>query len=178
MSVGSTPFLVLTRAEAAGDATLRRTFGRFATGVTVMTVGGPEPHGMTANSFTSVSLRPPLVLVCVDQQAIMHERMVVGRFGISVLSEHQENLARHFADLRRPLGAAQFDGVDNEPGRLTGAPLLRGAVAHFECELSHAVDAGDHTVFIARLLALGRAPESETDEGLVFVGGRFRRIAL
>ena len=160
-----------------GDMTdvkrLRRAFGAFATGVTVVAVGGRHAHGMTANSFTSVSLDPPLVLVCVGRGAIMHGNLVAaGRFGVSVLAADQESVARHFADRRRPLGMAQFEHVEWVPGRLTGAPLICGAVAHFECVLWRSYDGGDHTVFVGNVLALDRASEKD---GLVFVDGRFDR---
>jgi flavin reductase (DIM6/NTAB) family NADH-FMN oxidoreductase RutF len=160
-------------ADTADTALLRRAFGTFATGVTVVTVGGRTPHGMTANSFTTVSLQPPLVLVCVDRQAIMHRRICLGFFGISVLGADQERVARHFADLQRPLGQAQFDGIDYTPGRLTGAPLISGALAHFECELWRNCDGGDHTIVIGRLLSLGHATDAD---GLLFFQGRFRGL--
>jgi flavin reductase len=157
----------------ADAATLRRAFGTFATGVTVVTVGGRTPHGMTANSFTAVSLRPPLVLVCIDRRADMHRRICLGYFGVSVLAAGQEELARHFADLHRPSGAAQFDGIPCERGPLTGAPLIKGAVAHFECELWRTCDGGDHTIFIGRLLSFD---QSDDRCSLLFADGRFRRL--
>ncbi len=160
--------------EMADAKLLRRAFGAFATGVTVVTVGGSSPHGMTANSFTSVSLDPPLVLVCVDREAVMHGHLIeAGCFGVSVLAGHQEKVARHFADRRRPEGAAQFDPVAWLPGPLTGAPLITGAIAHFECELWRSYDGGDHTIFLGSLLFLDRQAD---EEGLLFFHGRFREI--
>ncbi|XRQ10338.1 flavin reductase family protein [Actinomadura welshii] len=160
-----------------GDVTLlRRVFGTFATGVTVVTVGGRTPHGMTANSFTSVSLRPPLVLFCIDREAIMHRRIWLGFFGVSVLAADQQEVARHFADLARPLGARQFDGIPCDPGRLTGAPLINGALARFECELLRTCDGGDHTIFIARLLSLDWEDDLSAKDGLLFFQGRFRAL--
>lgn len=152
---------------------MRRILGTFATGVTVVTVGGDNPHGMTANSFTAVSLEPPLVLVCVERQAIMHTSLQdSGAFAISVLAGHQERVARHFADRRRPLGKEQFDAVEWLPGPLTGAPLITGALAHFECEVWRAYDGGDHTIFLGNLLSLAR---DEGDDALLFVHGTFRQ---
>lgn len=169
--------LKATSSHRVTDAKLlRRTLGRFATGVTVVTVGGVRPHGMTANSFTSVSLDPPLVLVCVDRDAVMHSRMALGYFGVSVLSSGQEPLARHFADLARPLGRAQFDGIGCRPGEVTGVPLIDGALAGFECELWRAYDGGDHSIFVGRLLSL-RRPDPGHDDALLFYEGRFRRLA-
>ncbi|MGW4461208.1 flavin reductase family protein [Micromonospora sp. NBC_01796] len=153
---------------------LRRSFSAYATGVTVVTVGGDAPHGMTANSFTTVSLDPPLVLVCVGRQAIMHGLLAeTGTFGVSVLSAHQEAVARYFADKRRPLGAEQFEAVDCVPGQITGAPLVRGALAHFECKLRAAYDGGDHTIFVGELLSLDRHLD---DKALLFYLGRFAQF--
>ncbi|NUT18382.1 MAG: flavin reductase [Hamadaea sp.] len=162
-------------AELADTKSLRRAFGTFATGVTVVTVGGDIPHGMTANSFTSVSLDPPLVLVCVDRGAVMHSVLCdAGRFGVSVLTERQAGLARYFADNDRPLGAEQFDAVGWRPGPITGAPLLTDALCHFECEVQRAYAGGDHTIFLGRLVSLSR---SEVDEdALLFLRGRFRQL--
>ncbi|MBA9007779.1 MULTISPECIES: flavin reductase family protein [Thermomonospora] len=152
---------------------LRRAFGTFATGVTVVTVGGRSPHGMTANSFTAVSLEPPLALVCIDRTAVMHRKLDIGFFGVSVLAASQERVARHFADLRRPLGAAQFDGIAWRPGRLTGVPLISDALTHLEFELWRACDGGDHTIFIGRLLSL---EQFDDPDALLFFRGRFHRL--
>ncbi|NVI88921.1 flavin reductase family protein [Actinomadura sp. BRA 177] len=152
---------------------MRRTFGTFATGVTVVTVGGAAPHAMTANAFTSVSLDPPLVLVCVGHDAVMHDCMAAGRFGVSVLSDGQEAVARHFADRGRPLGAAQFSGVGCRTGPLTGAPLIEGALAHIECEVQRRCDGGDHTIFIGRLLGMDLFANGDP---LLFYRGRFRLL--
>ncbi|MEV0155844.1 flavin reductase family protein [Micromonospora sp. NPDC050686] len=150
---------------------LRRTFGAFCTGVTVLTVGGEQPRGMTANSFTAVSLDPALVLVCVARDALMHEALLrADAFGISVLSAGQERVARHFAG-RRPLGAEQFAFVDCETGERSGAPLIAGAAAHLECALWNTYDGGDHTIFVGRLLAVS----GSEDDVLIFLRGCFGR---
>jgi flavin reductase len=160
--------------EVQDTKLLRRAFGAFATGVTVVTVGGASPHGMTANSFTSVSLDPPLVLVCVDRDAIMHHSLLSsGFFGVSVLAGDQEPVARHFANRWRPLGMAQFDSVDWLPGRLTGTPMIGGALAHFECRLWRAYDGGDHTIFVGNLLSFDK---QDSEDAVVFHHGRFRQI--
>jgi flavin reductase (DIM6/NTAB) family NADH-FMN oxidoreductase RutF len=169
MSVNSMPSL-----ETADRDKLRRTMGTFATGVTVVTTGGDSPHGMTANSFTSVSMDPPLVLVCVGRTAIMHRKLATGFFGVSVLSAGQQAVGRHFADLSRPVGREQFDGIDWTPGRVTGSPLIGGALARLECELWASYDGGDHTIFTGRLLSMDR---TDTGEGaLLFYRGRFGRL--
>jgi flavin reductase (DIM6/NTAB) family NADH-FMN oxidoreductase RutF len=160
--------------EVPDPQTLRKAFGAFATGVTVVTTGGPSPHGMTANSFTSVSLDPPLVLVCVGREAVMHTTLTTtGRFAVSVLSVGQEAVARHFANRRRNLGLAQFDPVDWTEGECTGAPLILGATAHFECEVWHCYDGGDHTVFLGAVLAFDGPGEPDP---LLFLHGRFRQV--
>ena len=106
-----------------------------------------NPHGMTANSFTSVSLDPPLVLVCVDFRAkILETFHKAERLGINVLSEGQRELSQTFA--RR--GEDRFNGVDWHAGE-SGVPLLPGALAWLECVLVNKVDAGDHAILIARV---------------------------
>jgi flavin reductase (DIM6/NTAB) family NADH-FMN oxidoreductase RutF len=130
---------------------------------------------MTANSFTSVSLDPPLVLVCIGREAVMHRCLEETRvFGVSVLSSRQESVARHFSDRSRPLGAAQFDAVDWRPGRITGTPLINGALATFECEQLRTFDGGDHTIFLGRVLSVYRHAD---DDGLLFFHGRMHRLA-
>jgi flavin reductase (DIM6/NTAB) family NADH-FMN oxidoreductase RutF len=150
---------------------LRQAFGAFATGVTVVTVGGKRPHGMTANSFTTVSLDPPLVLVCVDRSAVMHASLTsTGRFGVSVLASDQEHVAKHFANPRRPLGSAQFEVADWHPGLRTGVPLLSGALAVFECDVWRRYEGGDHSIIVGRLLSTERSVD---DDALLFCHGKF-----
>jgi flavin reductase (DIM6/NTAB) family NADH-FMN oxidoreductase RutF len=153
---------------------LRTVFGAFATGVTVVTVGGLVPHGMTANSFTSVSLDPPLVLVCVSRSATMHEAlMAADSFAVSVLAAHQESVARHFADRHRPRGLSQFAPVDWSPGSRTGAPLINGALAWLECGLRDAYSGGDHSIFLGDLMSLDRR---ENGGPLLFFDSTFRQL--
>jgi len=166
-----------TRADRTFDTkTLRQTFGSFATGVTVVTVGGPVPHGMTANSFTAVSLEPALLLVCVERGAIMHDALATaGRFAVSVLGAGHGSLARYFADRDRPVGAEQFAAVDWYPGEHSGAPLIAGALAHFECTVWRSYDGGDHTIFLGKLLALRRGVDNEP---LLFHLGSLQKIGV
>ncbi|MGW4112336.1 flavin reductase family protein [Actinosynnema sp. NPDC004786] len=157
---------------AAAD--LRSVMGRFATGVVVITVGDEHVHGMTANAFGSVSLDPPLVHCCIAHTAVMHEALAgSGRFGVSVMSADQESVARYFADRSRPLGAAQFDVVDWTPGRRTGAPLLTGALAWLECEVVDVHAAGDHSLFLGRVLS---CEPGDGDRALLFYQGLFHRV--
>ncbi|HST47983.1 flavin reductase family protein [Jatrophihabitans sp.] len=153
---------------------LRRVFGRFTTGVTVVTTGGSAPHGMTANSFTSVSLSPPLVLICVLREAAMHEAVLEHKyFAVSVLSADQEDLARYFADRHRPRGIQQFDLVDWFPGRCSGSPLVAGALAWLECSLTATYDGGDHSIFLGEVLDVGLR---DTEDALLFYNGVFHGL--
>jgi flavin reductase (DIM6/NTAB) family NADH-FMN oxidoreductase RutF len=133
------------------DAQFRQLLGRFATGVVVITLTSPDgqPHGMTANSLASVSLRPPLLSVSIDHGATMHD-LVTGadQFVINVLSSHQEALSRRFADPHDD----RFEGVGYHGGQHTGV-LLDGALAHIECVRHDTVEAGDHTIVIGRVVA-------------------------
>lgn len=161
--------------DVADPKALRQVFGAFATGVTVLTVGDPTPHGMTANSFTTVSLDPPLVLICVERSAVMHAALAEAQaFGVSVLTAEQESVARYFADRRRPLGGAQFDVVDWIAGPMTGVPLIAGAAAHLECQHWRRYDGGDHTIFLGSLVSLHRHAD---DSALLFCHGRFGRLS-
>jgi flavin reductase len=160
-------------ASLVGPAEMRSTMSLFATGVVVLTVGGEHIHGMTANSFSSVSLRPPLVLCCVAKTAIMHRAIrTAGHFATSVLRADQESYARYFAHRDRPLGRAQFDVGAWRPGSHTGAPLLRDCLAWVECSLSDAYEAGDHSVFIGEVLGSGR---TDGAGGLLFFDGGYQR---
>ncbi|QFZ20715.1 flavin reductase family protein [Saccharothrix syringae] len=153
---------------------LREAMSLFATGVTVLTVGGEHVHGMTANAFTSVSLDPPLVLCCVARSAVMHGAISeTGRFAVSIMGADQRETARYFADKRRPLGAAQFDAVDWLAGPHSGAPLLHGALAWLECWLVHRYEGGDHTIFVGRVLDCRRGAGAGA---LLFYGSAFHEV--
>lgn len=149
---------------------LRSILGKFATGVTVVTSGRETPCGMTANSFTSVSLDPPLILVCVTRSAAIYKTILdTGSFAISILSADQAHLGRYFADHSRPRGETEFRAVDWSPGPATGAPVLLGSLAWLECELANSYDGGDHEIFLGSVLASGHGPEY--DALLYFRGG-------
>jgi flavin reductase (DIM6/NTAB) family NADH-FMN oxidoreductase RutF len=128
----------------------RQLLGRFATGVAVLTVTTPQGHplGMTANSVSSVSLHPPLLSVCVDREAEMHDAILKAReFVVNILSSPQEALARRFADEHED----RFDGIGY---RLSpeGLVLLDGALAHIECVRQAEYPAGDHTIVLGRVV--------------------------
>jgi flavin reductase (DIM6/NTAB) family NADH-FMN oxidoreductase RutF len=130
----------------------RKAMGCFATGVTILTVRTDDGvHGMTANAFTSVSLNPRLVLVCVAQTARTHAHLRTRkRFGINVLAVKQRAISEHYAR------ASRHDRVGAAPGARfdytkQGTPVLHGALAYLECRLQSTQDAGDHTIFIAEV---------------------------
>lgn len=156
-------------APAIDPRHFRRTLGRFATGVTVVTVAvAGHVHGMTANAFLSVSLEPPLVLVSIDRRARMHRYLETGeRYGVSVLARDQEVAARHFA------GKAQA-GYEPRFVWVEGVPLLEGAVAQLVCDVWERVPAGDHTLFLGRVRWL----DYWEREPLVFFGGDFRCLEV
>ncbi len=155
---------------------LRAILGRFATGVTILAAGRDEPQGMTANSFTSVSLSPPLVLVCVNRSAAIHRAVVESKaFAVSVLAADQEEVARHFANHSRPRGRREFDMVGWSPGPVTGAPLIHGTLAWIECELAATYDGGTHSIFLGSVVASTHGPGRDV---LLFYGGTFHRPAL
>ena len=146
---------------------LRNAFGHFASGVTVVTTWHEgRPYGMTANSFVSVSLDPPLVLVSVDHRAHMHSFLTAaGRYGVSVLSEDQEAISEHFA------GRLE-EHLDVNFVTLGDVPLVEGALAHFVVEVTDPHPAGDHTLYI------GRVEHFEFRQGrpLVFHSGRYHQL--
>lgn len=130
----------------------RRTLGRFASGVTVVTTTHEgSSYGMTANAFVSVSLNPPLVLVSVGNRASIHKVLPKSRrYGVSVLNDKQEGLSQHF-------GGRPKDGVEVPLVWHDGIPLLEGALAHLACRVVEAHPAGDHTLYIGHVEYLNHA---------------------
>jgi flavin reductase (DIM6/NTAB) family NADH-FMN oxidoreductase RutF len=127
--------------------------GSFATGVTVITVDDQGTvEGMTANAFTSVSLNPLLVLVCVDRQARTHAHLHARkRFGVNVLAEAQRAIADYYARPDRTHDRAEQESGARFDRTAQGTPVLEGALAYLECRLETIQEAGDHTIFIAEI---------------------------
>ncbi len=128
----------------------RRACGRFATGVAVASVldGAGTPHGLTVSSFTSVSLEPPLMLICLGHAVTSIDQFRESRhFAINVLAEEQRELSERFATK----GSDRFDGLAWERGEF-GVPLLTNALATMECAVVRRVTAGDHDIFIGEML--------------------------
>jgi flavin reductase (DIM6/NTAB) family NADH-FMN oxidoreductase RutF len=153
----------------------RHVLGQFATGVTVITVErGPNmPYGMTANAFTSVSLDPLLILVCVDQKShllplLQQKRM----FGVSVLKEHQQPLSVYFA---QPHQSPEAEAPLNIRYRWTasGVPLVEDTLAHVVCRVVSSYMAGDHTILLGEV----QSAELFSGEPLLFFRRQYRQIA-
>lgn len=149
----------------------RKALGRFPTGVTVLGVrAGGRQHAMTANSFTSVSLDPPLVLVCVARHAVMHGLILeAGRWAVSVLGADQEAASRAFA--HRGDATERLAVIGHHAGVLTGAPLISGSLAAIECATTTTYPAGDHTIVVGEVLTAGVARPS--GPALVFHRGDY-----
>lgn len=133
----------------------REAMGRFPTGVTVVgTTEDDQPLVMTASSFTSVSLDPLLVLVCVAHSTRFHPAVLAaGEWGVSFLAAHQEQLSRRFAVHGRDLDES-LEGVPYHPGRATGVPLLDGSLVTLECRTTATHEGGDHTILVGAVVDL------------------------
>jgi flavin reductase (DIM6/NTAB) family NADH-FMN oxidoreductase RutF len=146
--------------------------GHFATGVTVVTSidAAGQPVGTTANAVTSLSLHPPLLLVCFDQDSLtLHAIRSHRSFAVNVLSAPQRHLSANFA--RRGLAAA-WDGVRHRRGA-TGSPHLDGVLATLECSVEHTLPGGDHEIVIGRVQHVETAPDGSP---LLFYRGAYATL--
>lgn len=153
-----------------GEADFKRAMSQFASGVTVVTTEHDgQLYGMTVASFASLSLDPPLVLICVGRRMQTHDAIAgARRFGVSILGQDQQHLSNHFASKIDD----KFQGIDYRRGR-SGVPLLNGAICTLECELHEQLSGGDHSIFV------GRVEEAGTDERppLVYFRSGYRELA-
>lgn len=152
------------------EATFRQACGLFATGVAVATVRGEagEPHGLTINSFTSVSLDPPLVLICIDYRAQVLEVFVRAKhYAVNILGEAQQDISNRFAYRTED----RFAGVEWTAGE-TGAPLIAGALAAIECVTRQIIEGGDHTILLAEAVAI----HAGAGDPLLYFNSRYRQI--
>jgi flavin reductase (DIM6/NTAB) family NADH-FMN oxidoreductase RutF len=148
----------------------RRAAGRFATGVAIATVldAGGAPHGLTVSSFTSVSLSPPLVSICLGHAVSLIDTFRESKyFGINILSESQREFSERFA--RK--GHDRFQGVPWTPGE-TGVPLIDAVLAAIECRVEQRIPAGDHDIFVGLMVA-SRATEGMP---LLHFAGAYRKL--
>jgi flavin reductase (DIM6/NTAB) family NADH-FMN oxidoreductase RutF len=146
--------------------------GQFPSGVTIVTTRDARgrPFGLTVSAFCSISLKPPLILVSIDNRSQSHQGFKeTGLFGVSILSARQQDLARRFATHGREKLADQPWVV----GRL-GIPLLPGAVAHLECRVVRSTPAGDHRLYLGEVLLLAVAP----GKPLLYHAGGFAHVSL
>lgn len=156
----------------ADSVLFRRLLSRFASGVTIVTARDPAglPVGMTATSLTSVSLSPPLVSICVDNQADTHRALRAGgAFVINILAADQEALSRRFAVLP---SAERYSGISHRFSP-EDIPILDGVLAHLECDFFAAHELGDHTLFVGRVTG-GTAGDGRP---LLYYNGRYSGLA-
>lgn len=148
----------------------RTALGRFGTGVVVVTARHEgQPVGLTCNSFTSVSLDPPLILFCPAKTSTTWPRIAAaGTFCVNVLAESQQQVCASFART----GVDKFAGIDIEPAGRVNAPRIAGALANLECQIASVQEAGDHLIVIGRVLALSH----EEGAPLMFYGGTYGRF--
>lgn len=156
--------------KAVSSDEFRRACGRFATGVTIASVvdDNGTAHGLTVSSFTSVSLEPPLLLICLGHEVTMIEAFRrASHFGISVLREQDRELSTRFATK----GHERFNGIGWHRGT-TGVPLIDCALAAFECSVHQRFTSGDHDILV------GRVVEARVEDGppLIYFASRYRKL--
>ncbi|MCS7023736.1 MAG: flavin reductase family protein [Bryobacteraceae bacterium] len=152
------------------EALFRQACSHFATGVAIAAVRDRSgaPHGLTVNSFTSVSMKPPLVLICVDKRAAILEQFLESDYySVNILAAENEELSNRFATLPEH----RFEGVRWRPGR-TGAPLIEGSIASLECARKPPVEAGDHLILLAEAVAA----EVHAGAPLLYFRSRYARL--
>lgn len=150
---------------------LRHILRSFATGVTIISTTDSNglPKGLTVNSFTSVSLDPPLVLFCIDRNADCFPALVnASHFGVNVLASWQKPLSTRFATR----STAKWSGVAYDKGK-SGVPLLGGCLAHLECAKDSSHSGGDHIIMVGRVL---RAYRGNSEEPLIFFAGQYSTL--
>ena len=151
------------------EAAFKNALSHFASGVTIVTTEHDgKPFGMTVASFASLSLRPPLVLVCIEKTVKTHDAIAAsGKFGVSILSSSQQDVSSRFASRAED----KFSGLPVRRGTL-GLPLIAGALTTVECSVENSLPGGDHTIFI------GKVVDAQTSEGdpLVYFRSGYREI--
>jgi flavin reductase (DIM6/NTAB) family NADH-FMN oxidoreductase RutF len=144
---------------------------RFASGVTVVTTRADDVvHGGTVSAFFSVSLEPLQVLISLNSSGRLAELIRHSRcFAVNVLAAHQEEISRLFATAQRPTAIGALPDVVTEE-RVTGAPVLCDCLAYFDCQVADAIEAGDHTLFVGLVQAVG----ATDGEPLIYFNGAYR----
>ena len=154
---------------AIDDALFKLAMSHFASGVTVVTTEHEgKPFGMTVAAFSSLSLHPPLVLVCVEKTVKTHDAIAgSGKFGVSILNSKQADVSNRFASRAED----KFAGTEVVHGEL-GVPMIAGAITRLECRLTEKLEGGDHTIFV------GEVVDAKTEEGepLIYYRSGYREI--
>jgi flavin reductase (DIM6/NTAB) family NADH-FMN oxidoreductase RutF len=152
-------------------AEFRQTLGHFASAVTVVTatLEGDKPAGITVTAFTSLSLEPPLVLICIDKRARIHDHLARGAyFAVNILADDQEAVSRRFASSEPD----QFREIGYTPGA-SGAPLIHDSVAAIECKIVDLLPGGDHTIIVGEV----EATRIHQGKPLLYFRGGYASIA-
>lgn len=149
----------------------RHALGKFASGVTVVTTRAADGHlhGLTVSAFCSVSLNPPLILVCIQKTTGSYHAFQESKaFVVNILSESQADVSNHFASHLED----KFSGTEYEPG-IENIPVLKGCLVNLECRLANAYDGGDHTIFV------GEIEKAHINDGapLAYFHGSYRQIS-
>jgi flavin reductase (DIM6/NTAB) family NADH-FMN oxidoreductase RutF len=140
-------------ARALTAEKFRMAMGSFAAGVTIVTTmdSSQRPHALTATAFSSVSLNPPLCLVCIDRRARTYRSVIrSGCFAVNILSAEQRSLSAHFAS---PI-VEKFETIPWRIGEMTGCPIIEGALAWMECSVAEIYSGGDHDIFLGRVASV------------------------
>lgn len=154
---------------AIDDALFKLAMSHFASGVTVVTTEHEgKPFGMTVAAFSSLSLHPPLVLVCVEKTVKTHDAIAgAGKFGVSILNSRQTDVSNRFASRAED----KFAGTEIVHGEL-GLPLIAGAITRLECRVTEKLEGGDHTIFVGEVVGT----QTEEGEPLVYYRSGYREI--
>ena len=155
------------------DAQFKLAMSHFASGVTVVTTEHEGvPYGMTVASFASLSLHPPLVLVCIEKSVKTHDAIASAqKFGVSILAQSQAEVSGRFASKKID---DKFAGVGVLRGEL-GVPLLEGSLCAIKCRVHSALPGGDHTIFVGEVVGVHRPPHDEAP--LVYFRSGYRQLA-
>ncbi|NRB53438.1 MAG: flavin reductase family protein [Saprospiraceae bacterium] len=152
---------------------LRKVMGQFATGVTVITTQSGEDHfGFTANSYTSVSLEPPLILFCLHKDSKGCPVFLKnGAFAVNILADDQVEISNGFAN--RALSAEErFELISYTKGK-SGSPIIDEAMGYLDCRLSSSLESGDHVIFIGEVIDMGQHPDKRP---LIYFQGGYREL--
>ncbi len=135
------------------DPSFRSILGTFATGVTVVTIPTTEPHGITANAFSSVSLEPPLVLICIDKDTTTYEYLhesTIDSFCVNILASDQQHLGEYYADMRE---AEESPFVSDETDTARSESMIfTESLAYIDCEVWESYPGGDHDIIVGEVI--------------------------